>query len=185
MNNYKIVTLQDLYEINPKQPKISEGKEVTQDWSGLVTSVPGYGKTTWLLKNFPRVHTEGALFGWGHDCQWNTKDLVKRIELEWAYGRSYLVIDDFLTNNSTQKFYGTSVNPHDIIVESIYTAKLNRQNRGEKTNLVITTNVDMIGIKDLLGERSLSRLVEICPPVLINGIDFRERTVTNRNKEKL
>ena len=180
---YKNITLQDLTKITVKQPVTElNGKETKQNWSGLVTSPPGCGKTTWLLKNFTRVWTEGALFGWGHDCKWNTKDLVQRIELEWAYGRSYLIIDDFLTNNSTQKFYGTLVNPHDIIIESIYQAKLNRENRGEKSNIIITTNVDLITIKKLIGDRSTSRLLEMCPFYLLDGVDFREQTVIERFK---
>ena len=168
MKTFKNVNLETLYTLFDKDAKPK------QEFSLLLVGVPGTGKSTWAARSFYRWHEETKLLDWGNEANWNPNELKKRIELEWAYGRGTLVIDDFGMLTNSQTHYGKSIAFQDTVLECIYSVWKARQHRNDIANMVLITNLLPNTFKERLGERALGRLTEMLPVVtLLDGIDFR------------
>ena len=181
MNSIKLITREELYKFSMKQ-----------DFSMLLTGLPGTGKTHWLEslaktvdKTKTRMWTQNDLTGkWCRESNWDSVDFENRVDLEWTYGSGFLIIDDFGSMHGKVNHYGNEIQPLDFILEAVYVVWRRRQKAGLRSNIIITTNYGKTHLEEILGDRAYSRLVEMCPHYILDStVDLRMLPAKERGLE--
>lgn len=180
MKNLTPITREELYQ----------KYTIKNNFSMLLMGMPGTGKTHWLKslaktvnKTHTRMWTQSDLIGkWCPQSKWDSIDFENRIDLEWTYGSGFFIIDDFASSYSDLNNYGNSIQPLDFILEALYVVWQRRQEAGLRNNVIITTNHTQAHLKEILGERSYSRLVDMCTPYVVNStVDLRQLPLKKRS----
>lgn len=175
MNVVKI-NQKDLYKISDFSTSYLEFD--LDPTKGLLLMGPvGVGKT-YTIKNFMK-----SLPNVGHELtpekieyEFLTKGIAYLQELK----RYPMLIDDVGHENSQLLVnYGNRISPFVKIIDVRYEIFRN-ENPYERFQTHITTNLNDQELLARYGERTVSRLVEMCNIVVIEGVDLRQETLLDR-----
>ena len=137
-------------------------------WSGGV----GTGKTYKLVATMKALISRGnevRFISWGSLVR-KIRDSIQNGNYNELYtnilAQNYIVIDDLGTENTT-----------DFICEFVYNLINDVYNFGDKKKLLLTTNLTGVALAQKYGDRTISRLTEMCEVVKMVGDDRRLRRI--------
>lgn len=136
--------------------------------SALIVGPVGVGKTT-IIRQPRMVSAQTLAMEFAlHGMDAMTKHINSQIE----YQAMTVVIDD-LGMEDDVKHFGNHVDPIVYVVHRIYDIN---QTAAQKIRLLLTTNLDKTGLLEKYGERTMSRIYEMCDVIVLNDSNLREET---------
>lgn len=133
--------------------------------SAIIVGDVGVGKTT--IVRMPRMVSAQTLAM--EFAMQGMEAINKHINSQINYQGMTVVIDDIGMEEDV-KHYGNQVDPIVYVVHRIY--DLN-QTAAQKVRLLLTTNLDKKGLETKYGERTMSRIYEMCDVIILNDTNLR------------
>ena len=134
--------------------------------SALIVGPVGVGKTTIVRQ--PRMVSaqtlamEFALHG--------MDAITKHVNSQIHYQAMTVVIDD-LGMEDDVKHYGNQVDPVQYVIHRVYDIN---QTAAQKIRLLLTTNLDKTSLQEKYGERTMSRIYEMCDVIVLADTNLRD-----------
>jgi len=133
--------------------------------SCIIAGPVGVGKTTLIRK--PRMSSAHEIAA---EYQLNGIEAVKAIiNNQIAYQDLTVIIDDIGLEQDV-KHFGNGLDPIAFIIQKIYDIN---QTAEKKIRLLLTTNLNKTELTEKYGERVISRLWEMCEPIVLQDTSFR------------
>lgn len=133
--------------------------------SCIIAGPVGVGKTTLIRK--PRMASAHEI---ASEYQLNGIEAVKSIiNNQIAYQDLTVIIDDIGLEQDV-KHFGNGLDPIAFIIQKIYDIN---QTAEKKIRLLLTTNLNKTELTEKYGQRVISRLWEMCEPIVLQDTSFR------------
>ena len=137
----------------------------TSNKGAIITGPVGVGKTTLIRK--PRMVTAPQLVA---EFQLHGIEAVQAlINNQVQYQNLCVVIDD-LGTEETAKHYGDTIDPIAWVIQRIYDVNGYAE---VPIKLYLTTNLDKKSLTERYGERVVSRIWEMCDPIVLQDTNLR------------
>lgn len=134
--------------------------------SALLVGNVGVGKTTIVRQ--PRMVSAQTL---AMDFAIHGMDAItKHINSQIEYQAMTVVIDD-LGMEDDVKHFGNQVDPVQYVIHRVYDIN---QTAAQKIRLLLTTNLDKTELQEKYGERTMSRIYEMCDVIVLEDTNLRE-----------
>ena len=134
--------------------------------SALLVGNVGVGKTTIVRQ--PRMVSAQTL---AMDFAIHGMDAItKHINSQIEYQAMTVVIDD-LGMEDDVKHFGNQVDPVQYVIHRVYDIN---QTAAQKIRLLLTTNLDKTELQEKYGERTMSRIYEMCDVIILDDTNLRE-----------
>jgi len=154
---------------------------LNRDRSYLLYGRPGTGKTTslnllkkYLKKNILRINSSTELNTLA--ARYGIDEVIKNINSYIEYD-NYIIIDDLGSERINANHYGNNIPVMELLIcDIIYRKWEESKNTSRPLKLFITTNYNIETLKEKYGERTISRLFQMCTPV---DVDMKDKRIQN------